>query len=173
MDPATGDYTFGRGQSNYWQNVPDGVAQHIFSRFMLWTGQWFADLTEGTAWMTGVLGERTQSTRDLVVIDRVRTTPHVVDILSYGATIFPNTREWNASMTVQTEYGPATLRMARLPGSIPPLPTAPPVATPFTTRELGVTSGDTPVSMTPADLLKGPQANIADFTIVELDGGVY
>jgi hypothetical protein len=47
------------------------------------------------------------------------------------------------------------------------------VATPFTTREIGVTSGATPVSMTPADLLKGPQANIADFTIVELDGGVY
>jgi hypothetical protein len=173
MDAATGDYTFGRGQGNFMVDAPDGVAQHIFSRFMLWTGQWFADTTEGTAWATDVLGERTQSTRDLVVIDRVRTTPHVVDILSYGSGFYPNTRDWNASMTVQTEYGPVALQARRLPGSIPPLPTSEGVATPFTTREIGVTSGATPVSMTPADLLKGPQANIADFTIVELDGGVY
>jgi hypothetical protein len=173
MDPATGDYIFGRGQSDLWIDAPDGVAQHIYSRMMLWTGQWFADTTEGTAWAVGVLGERTQSTRDLVVIDRVRTTPHVVEILSYGANIYPDTREWRASMTVLTEYGPVLLRAGRLPGTIPPLPTQPLVVTPFTTRELGVTSGATPVSMVPADLLKGPTTNIANFTITGLDGGVY
>jgi hypothetical protein len=172
MDPNN-DYTFGRSQGNFWVDAPDGVAQHVFCRMMLWTGQWFADSTEGTAWATDVLGERTQATRDLVVVDRVRTTPHVTDILAYGSRHDPDTRTWEARMKIDTEYGEVTLRAARLPGSIPPLPSVAVTHSPFTTRLIGVTSGDTPITATPADLSDGPRADIEDFTIIGTDGGTY
>jgi len=171
VDAATGDYTFGRSQGNFWVDAPDGVAQHVFSRLMLWTGQWFADGTEGTAWAVGVLGERTQNTRDLVVVDRVKTTPHVTDIPAYGSRHDPNTRTWEARMQIDTEFGEVILTAGRLPGSVPPLVITP-VVTPFDTTLLGVTGGN-PMSMTPANLIDGPHPNIADFTITRLDGGVY
>jgi hypothetical protein len=172
MDPATGDYTFGRSQGNFWSNVPDGVGQHVLCRLMLWTGQWFVDVTEGTAWATQVLGERTQGTRDLILRDRVATTPDVTTIISYGSRYDPDSRTWAASMTIDTAYGAVGLSAARLPGMVPPLPVSL-VATPFDAKMLGVTSGDTPISMTPAMLLGGARADITDFTIVQLDGGVY
>jgi hypothetical protein len=173
MDAATGDFTFGRGLYNYWYNVPEGVAQHIVSRLMLWTGQWFEDSLEGTPWQINVLGERTVSTRDLVVQSRVRETPHVTVMNAYTSRHDPETRTWAAAITVTTEYGPAQIGVSRLPGSVPPLDEQPVYISPFRTKLIGVTSGETPITMVPADVSASPHANISNFTITGLDGKTY
>jgi hypothetical protein len=48
-------------------------------------GEWAADTRGGTPWATQVLGERTQATRDIVVMNRVQTTPGVVDLPGYNS----------------------------------------------------------------------------------------
>jgi hypothetical protein len=68
-----------------------------------------------------------------------------------------------------TDYGAVELRAARLPGVVPPLP---PSATNPPVLLLGVTGG-ADIEMVPADMTKGPVANVVDFTIRNLDPGAY
>ena len=167
---ANGDMTFGRGQGNFWINQPEGVAQLVLTRLRLNLGEWFADTADGTAWATQVLGVRTRATRDVVVQARVQTTPEVIAINQYFSTLDPNVRTWTAAMVIDTSYGAVALVTPGLPGTVPPLPVVPVV-----TREataLGV-EGGTPLSATPADLTKGPRANITDFVIQRVAAGSY
>ncbi|OZO80851.1 hypothetical protein CG700_28170, partial [Escherichia coli] len=47
-EDADGDYTFGQGDDTFLIDSPECVAQAVKTRFELWRGQWFLDLTEGT-----------------------------------------------------------------------------------------------------------------------------
>lgn len=171
---ANGDYSFGQGQANFYINRPEAVAQSVLTRMMLWTGQWFADLTQGTPWATQVLGERTQSTRDLVVQSRILTTTGVTDIADYASTINPDTRTFSAAAIIDTIYGRASVATAKLPATLPPLPPGPPGA--VTAGLLGIMGGPAPQSgvlMEPANLTLPGQQDITDFTIMSVDGGRY
>jgi hypothetical protein len=168
----TGDMVFGSSQQDYWHDEPDGVALHVLDRLMLWTGQWFYDLSSGTPWQTEVLGERTQWTRDIVVQSRVRQTPHVTEIVQYASYTDVNQREWQAAMIINTEYGAVALRAGRLPGTVPDLP-VPPGRGQAPALLLGI-EGGTPLTATPANLAAGPgQVDVADFTIQRLNPGSY
>jgi hypothetical protein len=173
---ANGDYSFGQGQSNFWIDQPEAVAQSVFTRLMLWTNQWFLDLEDGTDWAHQVLGERTRTTRDVVVRNRVQTTLGVLDMLAYGSVMDGDRRTWTAQMTLVTVYGPAELAAGRLPTTAPPVPGvdysigAPSAAQPGL---LGITSGSTPMGMTPADLSQEGQADISNFSIRTVDGGRF
>jgi hypothetical protein len=166
---ANGDMTFGQGQGNFFINQPEGVGQWVMTRLRLGQGEWFADTSDGTPWSTQVLGERTSATRDIVVRERVQTTPNVIGIANYYSVMDGEARDWTARMTIDTVYGAVALAAARLPGTVPPLPAA--AAAPIiNAQQLGVTGG-TSIGMTPADLTQGPRSDIRDFAIQRLEAG--
>src|SRR5438270_11050885 len=93
LHPVTGDMMFGSGQSDFWRDQPEAVAQSVLTRLMLWYGTWFADMSEGTPWQTEVLGERTRQTRDVMLRTRVNETDGVSGIVQYASHTNPDTRD--------------------------------------------------------------------------------
>ena len=121
VDP-NGDMTFGGGSANFWQDVPDGVAQAIASTLNLWAGQWFLDSTAGVQWDAKVLGNRTGSTRDMVIQTAILGVPGVLTILTYSSAINRSIRAFSVSGTVQTIFGPAAFQYPQYnPGSMFPI----------------------------------------------------
>ena len=112
---ASGDYVLGGGLSAFFINSPDAVAQAVQTRLALWSREWFLDLTDGTAWSTGVLGRNTQATRDAVIRNRILTTPGVNVILSYSSSLDRATRTFNVSVSLDTIYGQVAIENVPLP----------------------------------------------------------
>lgn len=118
---------FGRGSADFWLNQVEGVGQAIKTRLMLWSGEWFLDLSEGTPWggfnlapttqaQGQILGERTSMTRDLAIKIRVLGTPGVQGIASYFSSFNGDTRRFSVNMIVDTIYGKVALTGATLEG---------------------------------------------------------
>lgn len=107
---ATGDMTFGQGQTNFWRDVPDAPAQLASSRLHLEEGEWFLDTTDGTPWRTKVLGKRTANTRDPVIRSRILGTQGVKQITAYDSVLNRDTRGFAVQATIETAYGQAQLR---------------------------------------------------------------
>lgn len=107
---ATGDYTFGQGQANFWRDVPDAPAQVASSRLHLEQGEWFLDTTDGTPWRTKVLGRGTTGTRDPVIRSRILGTPGVKGITAYNSVLDRETRRFAVQVTIDTNYGQIQMR---------------------------------------------------------------
>lgn len=109
-----GDYSFGQGKNNFLINSPAAVAQLVKTRLLLDEGEWFLDLTEGTAWETEVLGAHTENTYDLAIRSRILETQGVIEIVqgSYSSIRNPTTRELVVSCTINTIYGLTPLSVA-------------------------------------------------------------
>jgi hypothetical protein len=167
-----GDMTFGQSQGNFFINQPEAVAQLVMTRLRLDLGAWFYDMSDGTAWKTAVLGERTQQTRDIIVIDRVRNTEGMEQIDSYGSRMDPDERTWDAAMQITTVFGPIAVVTQKLPGSVPPLPQAVSPVRLSPATELGVMGG-TPQTMVPANLLIGPESNVTKYAITNMSAGSW
>jgi hypothetical protein len=105
----------GGGLSSFFVNSPDAVAQAVQTRLALWSREWFLDLTDGTAWPTGVLGRNTQATRDAVIRNRILTTSGVNVILSYSSNLDRATRTFNISVSLDTIYGQVDIANVPLP----------------------------------------------------------
>lgn len=101
----TGDYTFGRGQADFYRDVPEAPAQAVATRLHLRLGEWFLDTTDGTPWSTEVLGKYTLGTRDRMLRMRTLGTTGVTGIAAYSSQFNPDTREFAASITIDTAYG--------------------------------------------------------------------
>ena len=102
---ASGDMTFGQGLSNFWINVPDGVAQAALTRLKLYLGEWFYNTSDGTAWFQQVLGYNTRATRDPQIKQRLLLTEGVLSLISYSSSINPNTRAYTVTAALNTIYG--------------------------------------------------------------------
>lgn len=109
---ANGDYTFGNGQADFFKNSPDGVAQAVKTRLMLWRGEWFLDNEEGTPYLQGVIGKHSEQTRDTVLRSQILNTEGVTGIASYESNVDPDTRKLNVLVTVDTIYGETTIQAA-------------------------------------------------------------
>ena len=107
---ATGDFTFGHQQSDYWNNVPDAVAQAVLTRLALFSGEWFLDTSDGTPWRTEVLGKYTMQTYDAVLKARILNTPGVSSIAAYSSTFDGNSRKLSITATINTIYGSTTVK---------------------------------------------------------------
>lgn len=107
---ATGDYQFGRS-GLYLINTPEAVAQAVYTRLSLLTGEWFLDTTDGTPYREQVLGYGTQTTRDQAIQQRILDTPGVKAITSYQSSA--EDRRLVISCTVETDYGATTLTITR------------------------------------------------------------
>lgn len=100
-----GDYSFGRGQSDFYIDHPEAVAQLVLTRLGLWLGDWFLDLDDGTDWDTKVLGRLTEATRDPVIQARILETQGVTGIVSYSSSLDRNTRSFSIDAMVDTRFG--------------------------------------------------------------------
>src|SRR5258708_2856284 len=86
-----GDYSFGRGSSDFFINVPDAPAQACLTRMYLFKSDWFLDTSDGTDWNTRVLGHFTTNTRDPAIQSRILGTQGVKAILSYSSNLVRDT----------------------------------------------------------------------------------
>lgn len=110
---STGDYTFGHGQSDFWRDVPDAVAQSVQTRLRLQTGTWFLDLNEGIDWRTKVLGKYTADVRDTTIRSRILGTTGVTEITAYSSSLNRETRGFSVNTTISTVYGATTVNEAQ------------------------------------------------------------
>jgi hypothetical protein len=102
---ANGDMTFGASQANYWINHRAGVGLAVSTRLELWLGQWFLNTSDGTPWMTKVLGRNTSAFRDAAVQSRILGTPGVNGISAYASQLNRTTREFDVQASIDTAYG--------------------------------------------------------------------
>lgn len=107
---ANGDYTFGRGQADFYRDQPEAVSQAVQTRLELFTGEWFLDTTDGTPWRTDVLGKYTQGAYDSIIKDRILTTEGVQSIDAYSSTLDRQTRKLSVNASISTIYGTATVQ---------------------------------------------------------------
>lgn len=102
---ADGDYSFGQGSANFLKDSPECVAQSVFTRMLLWRGEWFLDVTEGMPWATNVLGKNTLPLYDSAIRARVLDTEGVTGIVSYSSNLDTVNRALSVSMTIDTQFG--------------------------------------------------------------------
>lgn len=102
---SDGDYSFGNGQLDFYNNSADGVAQAIKTRLLLWLGEWYLDITVGTPWLEGVLGKQTDATRESVLRKEILDTEGVVAIEEFTMIKDPNARHLSVSVIANTLYG--------------------------------------------------------------------
>lgn len=106
MDAAD-DFTFGSGRTRFMVDTPAAVAQAVLTRMRLYTDEWFLDAREGLD-KSRILGYGTQGTRDIVIKQRIRGTPGVTRLVSYGSSV-DEQRNFSVTATVDTLYGQATI----------------------------------------------------------------
>jgi hypothetical protein len=118
---ANGDYSWGHGQADFWVDQPEAVAQAILTRLKLWTGEWFLDLSEGTAWMPnvptagdpGVVGAQSANAqRDIILQNRILGTQGVKSLISYSSRVDPVARRFFVFATVDTIYSTQPVNVA-------------------------------------------------------------
>ena len=103
----TGDYQFGQS-GVFLVNTPEAVAQAVYTRLHLWSGEWFLDTEEGTPYETRILGAGTQGTRDVAIRERILGTPGVLGLVAYSSTV-DGDRKMTMNATVSTVYGNANI----------------------------------------------------------------
>ncbi len=106
------DMVFGGGDSDFYTDVPEAVAQAVQTRLLFNQGESFLDMNDGTAWGGDVLGHGTQNRRDKEIRARISDTPGVTAIDSYASTLDHETRKLNVEATISTEYGEIKLTEA-------------------------------------------------------------
>lgn len=109
---ANGDYTFGNGQLDFYRDEPAAVGQSVMTRLLLWLGEWYLNIDEGTPYMQGILGKYSQSVADTTIQERVLATENVTDILNYESSIEPNKRDLSVTFDLDTAFGPTTVEVA-------------------------------------------------------------
>ena len=104
---TTGDFQFGRG-GIFLIDSPEAVAQVVMTRLNLWAGEWFLDLSEGTPY-NEILGYGSDTTRDLLMKDRILSSPGVEEILLYSSSVVD--RVWTVNATLSTIYGNTSINI--------------------------------------------------------------
>lgn len=102
---ASNDFTFGRGQSDFYKDVPEAVAQACQTRLSLATGDWFLNLLEGTPYFPKILGHGTTNLYDIALKQRILGTPGVKSLDAYQSSLDPNTRKLSVTCLLTTIYG--------------------------------------------------------------------
>ena len=106
---SNGDYTFGLGGGNFYQDVPAAVGQAVLTRLKLFEGEWFLDTTYGTPYNSQILGAGTVATYDAALQEVILNTRGVLSIASYSSGVDPRTRAAAVNCTINTQYGQAQI----------------------------------------------------------------
>ncbi len=106
---ASGDYSLGSG-ADFLSNSPEAVAQAVLTRLRLWLGEWFVDTSDGTPYLTEILGKRKGGKNpDGAIRQRILGTTGVTEITDYSSSFDGSTRKFTVSATITTDYGTATI----------------------------------------------------------------
>jgi hypothetical protein len=114
------DMVWGHGLRDYHKDSIEGVAQAIYTRLMLFQGEFYLNTSSGMPWgqfpisqqsIDGgkVLGRTTQPDRDLAIRMEILDTQGVLSVIDYESSFDGNTRAFRASATVNTIYGKTTI----------------------------------------------------------------
>lgn len=104
-----GDIIFGFGQNDFYKDNVEAVAQAIKTRLLLFLGEWFLNVDDGTPYLQGILGKHDDETRDLIIRNRILNTEDVTSIESYEAIFNAENRTTSISVIVNTIYGQSNL----------------------------------------------------------------
>jgi len=107
---ATGDYTFGRGNSNFLVDSPEAVAQAIKTRLLLARQEWFLNTEAGTPYKSEILGADKVKSYDFAIQQVILNTTGVKSLADYSSKVDPATRKAYVSATVDTIYGVASVQ---------------------------------------------------------------
>lgn len=108
---AAGDFVIGHGAADLWTDSPEGVAQAVKTRLLLFSGEWFLDVEEGTPWMTQVLGKHRPEDFDPLIRRRILETQGVRELVAYESVWDAETRRLTISATITTVYGQAAVNV--------------------------------------------------------------
>jgi hypothetical protein len=100
---ANGDYQIGV----FLADSPAAVGQAVVTRLMLWKGEWFLDVTDGTPWLQDITGNNTNY--DFEIQSRILDTPGVTDIVAYSSTVV--NRRLSVTATINTLYGQTSVTL--------------------------------------------------------------
>lgn len=100
-----GDFTFGHGGLDYYQDCPEAAAQAVRTRLALWEGEWFLDEREGTPWGLRVLGKNQAKDYDPLIRLRILETQGVESLENYESAFDENTRKLSIKAEINTIYG--------------------------------------------------------------------
>lgn len=109
---ADDDYSFGNNQLDFYRDEPAAVGQSVKTRLLLWLGEWFLDIDQGTPYMQGILGKYSQEVADTTIKDRVLDTTGVVDIQNYESLKDADNRSLSVRFDLDTIYGPSPVEIA-------------------------------------------------------------
>lgn len=108
----SGDYLFGNSLSDFYINEPAVVGQNVETRLLLWLGEWYLDISQGTPYMQGILGKYSQEQADTIIQDEVLSTDGVVGIQNYQSIFDPDNRQLSINFNLDTIYGPTEVQIA-------------------------------------------------------------
>lgn len=108
---ADGDYSFGSSELDFYRDVPEAVGQAAQTRLLLWIGEWFLNIEDGTPYLLGVLGKYSKEQADITIQDRVEGTQGFVSIEEYESVLDADNRALTVSMTINTIYGPTEIEV--------------------------------------------------------------
>lgn len=108
---ADGDYTFGNGQLDFYRDVPEAVGQAVMTRLLLWLGEWFLNIEDGTPYMQGVLGHHSKLSADNTIQQRALGTQGLTDLSDYETVLDADTRGLSGGFKIDTIYGPTSVQI--------------------------------------------------------------
>lgn len=108
---ADGDYSFGNGQSDFWRDVPEAVGQAAMTRMLLWVGEWFLNIDEGTPYMQGILGKKSKEEASITIQERLLGTQGLTDLNNFEGILDPETRGMTVDVEIDTIYGPTAVQL--------------------------------------------------------------
>jgi hypothetical protein len=106
-----GDYSFGAGQLDFYRDVPEAVGQAAITRLLLWLGEWFLNIDEGTPFMQGILGKHSEEVANITIQDRIEGTEGLVNIEQYESVLDPDNRGLSVRAEINTIYGPTVVQV--------------------------------------------------------------
>lgn len=106
-----GDYSFGNGQLDFYNNIPAAVGQAVETALMLWLGEWYLDTSLGTPYINGVLGKHSQAIADGTIQNAVVNVQGVTDISSYESIFNNEKRSMSVKISINTIYGPTEVQI--------------------------------------------------------------
>ncbi len=98
---ATGDYTI---NVPFLANSPATVGQAVKTRLQLFLGEWYVDTSDGTPYLTKILGKHFGSNPNAYIKQRILSTPGVTSIVSYSSSINGANRIMSITTTINTTY---------------------------------------------------------------------
>lgn len=108
----TGDYTFGNGELDFLRDTPATVAQAVQTAVLLWLGEWYLNIDNGTPFLQGVFGKHSKEEANLTLQDRILNVQNVTGLENFASVIDPVSRRMSLTATLNTAFGPTPLQVS-------------------------------------------------------------